>query len=180
MVLLGAVAFASMLCEGAAADWSSVYLRDSLGSGSAVSGLGYAAFALAMVVVRIFGDRLLRRFPAHELLPALAALTTVTFAIALVVASVPTAIVAFFVLGLGVGTVIPTAFSAAGRLPGVHPGVGVAAVSGLGWAGFVCGPPVIGQLAGATSLPVALAAVPILTAVIAIATRRVTALRVPV
>lgn len=180
MVLLGAVAFASMLCEGAAADWSSVYLHDSLGSSTAISGLGYAAFALAMVAVRLFGDRLLRRFPAHELLPALALLTTATFGAALLIAAIPVGIAAFFVLGLGVGTVIPTAFSAAGRLPGVHPGVGVAAVSGLGWAGFVCGPPVIGQLASATSLPAALVAVPVLTAVIALATRRVTALRTPV
>jgi fucose permease len=177
MVVLGAIAFASMLCEGAASDWSSVYLRDALGSTAAVSGLGYAAFALAMVAVRLFGDRLLRRYPAHELLPALAALTTLTFSVALIVAWVPAGIVAFAVLGLGVGTVIPTVFSAAGRLPGVHPGVGVAGVSGLGWAGFVFGPPVIGQLAGATSLPIALAAVPILTAVIAVASRRATALR---
>jgi MFS family permease len=177
MLLLGAVAFASMLTEGAAADWSSVYLRDSLGSSAAVSGLGYTAFALAMVGVRLFGDRLLERFPAHELLPALALLTTVTFAAALLIGTVPAGIAAFFVLGLGVGTVVPTAFSAAGRLPGVHPGVGVAAVSGLGWAGFVCGPPLIGQLAGALSLPVALALIPVLTAVIALATRRVTALR---
>lgn len=57
MVLLGAVAFASMLCEGAAADWSSVYLRDSLGGSKASSGLAYAAFAFAMVLVRFFGNR---------------------------------------------------------------------------------------------------------------------------
>jgi hypothetical protein len=66
-------------------------------------------------------------------------------------------------------------FCAAGRLPGLHPGVGVAAVSGLGWAGFVFGPPVIGQLAGAVSLPFALGLVPLLTAFMAVGTRRVRA-----
>jgi MFS family permease len=65
MLLLGAVAFASMLCEGAAADWSSVYLRDSVGGSTTSSGLGYAAFASAMVVVRLFGNRLLRRWSAR-------------------------------------------------------------------------------------------------------------------
>jgi MFS family permease len=179
MMLLGAVAFASMLCEGAAADWSSVYLRDSLDGSTASSGLAYAAFAFAMVLVRFFGNRLLARYPAHVLLPALAVATTVGFGAALVIDAVPAGIAGFFLLGIGVGAVVPTAFSAAGRLPNVHPGVGVAAVSGLGWAGFVCGPPLIGQLANATSLPVALAIVPILTAVIAIGTRRVTALRAP-
>jgi MFS family permease len=171
MLLLGAIAFASMLCEGAAADWSSVYLRDDLGSG--VPGLGYTAFALAMVTVRLFGNRLLDRYRADVLLPAFAAVTTVTFAVALAVGSVPFAVAGFFILGLGVGTVIPTMFSAAGQLPGMHPGVGVAAVSGIGWAGFVCGPPIIGALAGATSLPLALGVVPLLTAFIAIAARRI-------
>jgi fucose permease len=179
MMLLGAVAFASMLCEGAAADWSSVYLRESLGGGKASSGLAYAAFAFAMVLVRFFGNRLLARYPAHVLLPALAGATTVGFAVGLVIDAVPAGIAAFFLLGIGVGAVVPTAFSAAGRLPNVHPGVGVAAVSGLGWAGFVCGPPLIGQLANVFSLPAALAVVPALTAVITIGTRRVTALRAP-
>jgi MFS family permease len=179
MVLLGVVAFASMLCEGAAADWSSVYLRDSLDGSKASSGLAYAAFAFAMVLVRFFGNRLLARYPAHVLLPALAGATTVGFGAALLVDSVPAGIAGFFLLGIGVGAVVPTAFSAAGRLPNVHPGVGVAAVSGLGWAGFVCGPPLIGQVANALSLPVALAIVPILTAVIAVGARHVTALRAP-
>jgi MFS family permease len=150
-----------------------------LGGSAASSGLGFTAFALAMVLVRFFGNRLLARYPADVLLPVFAGTTSVGFAAALLVGAVPAGIAAFFLLGAGVGAVVPTAFSAAGRLPGVHPGVGVAAVSGLGWAGFVCGPPLIGQVADATSLPLALALVPLLTAVIAVATRHVTALRAP-
>jgi fucose permease len=177
MLLLGVIAFAAMLCEGAAADWSALYLHESLGSGAAVSGLGYTAFASAMVAVRMFGNRLLVRHRADVLLPALALAATVVFAAALLVGSVPAGLVAFFVLGAGIGVVVPTAFSAAGRLPGLHPGIGVAAVSGLGWAGFVLGPPLIGQLADATSLAFALGLVPVLTAFIAVATRWATALR---
>jgi hypothetical protein len=180
LLLLGVVAFASMLCEGAAADWSGVYLRDSLGGAREVSGLGFTGFALAMVLVRFFGNRLLARHPADVLLPALAAASCVGFSVALVVGSVPAGIAGFFLLGLGVGTVVPTAFSAAGKLPGIHPGVGVATVSGLGTAGFVLGPPVIGQLANASSLPVALGLVPLLLAGITVTTRRVKALHQPV
>jgi MFS family permease len=179
IMLLGLVAFASMLCEGAAADWSSVYLHDSLDGARAVSGLGFTAFALAMVLVRLLGNRLLTRYPAGLLLPVLAGATAAGFAVALLVGSVPVGIAAFFLLGVGVGTVVPTAFSAAGRLPDVHPGVGVAAVSGLGTAGFVLGPPIIGQLANATSLPAALGVVPLLLAGIAVATRQVSAMHAP-
>ena len=179
MLLLGAIALASMLCEGAAADWSSVYLRDSLDGGTEVAGFGFAAFTLAMVMVRVAGNRLLARFAVHRALPALAGLATVTFAAALAVRSVPLSVVGFFLLGLGLGTVVPSVFSAAGRLPGMHAGVAVTVVSSLGWVGFVAGPPLIGQLAGLTSLSVALVVVPILTAFITIACARVRALRDP-
>lgn len=171
LLLLGAMAFASMLAEGASADWSSVYLRDSLGSG--VSGLAYTVFTLAMVVVRLLGNRLLARAHADVLLPVLAGTAAVGFGVALAIGTTPVALVGFGVLGLGLGMVMPTAFGAAGRLPGMHPGVSVAVASGLGWAGFVCGPPLIGHLAGATSLPVALGVIPALAAFIAIAARRV-------
>jgi MFS family permease len=177
MLVLGAIAFASMLCEGAAADWSSVYVRDSL-DGGAAAGLGYTAFAFAMFAVRAGGDRLLSRVPVHRLLSALALAAAAVFAVALTIGTVPAALVGFFVLGLGLGAVVPSAFSAAGRLPGMHPGVGVAGVSGLGWAGFVCGPPLIGGLAGATSLPTALGIVPVLTLLIAFGCLRAPALRV--
>lgn len=176
VLALGAIAFASMLCEGAAADWSSVYLHDSVDGSAAVAGLGYASFALAMVIVRASGDHLLGRFGAPVALPALALVATAGMALALTFGTVPLMLLALFLLGLGIGTVVPTAFSAAGRLPGIHPGQGVAAVSGLGWAGFVCGPPIIGQLADLTSLPVALGVVPLLTALIAGAAARMPAL----
>jgi fucose permease len=176
VLLLGAIAFASMLCEGAAADWSSVYLRDSAAGSPAIAGLGYTVFALAMVVVRMTGDRLLARFGARTVIPLLASVAAVALAIALAIGAVATGLVAFFLLGLGVGAVVPTTFSAAGRLPGIHPGRSIAGVSGLGWAGFVLGPPVIGQLAAATSLPLALGLVPLLCAVIAVGTLRVTAM----
>lgn len=179
MLLLGAIALASMLCEGASADWSSVYVRDSLNGGAEAAGLGYTAFTLGMVVVRIFGNRLLGRYPLQRLLPSLAAAAATVFAAALILGSVPVTIAAFFLLGLGLGSVVPSAFSAAGRLPGLHAGVAVAAVSALGWVGFVCGPPLIGQLARATSLPVALVVIPVLTAFIALACARVSALRHP-
>ena len=70
VIVLGGIAFADMLCEGAAADWAAVYLRNSLHAAAVVAGLGYAAYALAMVTVRLSGNRLFTRFAAHRLLLA--------------------------------------------------------------------------------------------------------------
>ncbi|WP_350348243.1 MFS transporter [Agromyces sp. G08B096] len=176
MLVLGGIAFATLLIEGAVADWSSVYLRDSLGGGAA-AGLGYTSFTLAMVLVRLFGNRLVARFPIHVLLPLLAGVGAVAFAGALLVGTVPAAIAALFVLGLGLGTVVPTVFSAAGRIPGTHPGFAVTVVSGIGWIGIFAGPPLIGMLSAVSSLSAALWVIPVLTALIAIGCRYATALR---
>jgi fucose permease len=164
MVLLGAIAFAAMLCEGATADWAAVYLSGPLHTTGVVPGLGYATFALAMVTVRLSGNRLLTRFRPDRLLPALAAVATAGFAAALLIAEPPAALLGFGCLGIGLASVIPAVFSAAGRIPGLAPGTAVATASACGWAGFVCGPPVIGRLSEWASLPVALGLLPLLTA----------------
>jgi MFS family permease len=169
MLMLGAIAFASMLCEGATADWSSVYLSGSLHAKGAVAGLGYAAFCLSMVAVRLSGNRLLARYRPNLLLPVLATVATVGFSVGLLINRPIAALAGLFCLGLGLASIVPAVFSAAGRLPGLHPGTAVATASACGWTGFVCGPPLIGRLASWTSLPVALALIPILTAFIVVA-----------
>ena len=168
MILLGAIAFAGMLCEGASADWASVYLSGPLHATGVVPGLGYAAFALAMVTVRLSGNRLLRRFRPSRLLPVLAAVATAGFAAGLAIGRPAAAIAGFVFLGIGLASVIPAVFSAAGRIAGLHPGTAVATVSACGWTGFVCGPPLIGHLASLASLPLALGLLPFLTAFVAV------------
>ncbi len=177
IIVLGAIAFASFLCEGASADWAAVYLRGSLSAGAAIAGLGYTAFSLAMVTTRLTGNRLLARFGTGRLLSVLAAVATVGFTAGLLGGRVATALVGFGCLGLGLALVVPSVFSAAGRLPGLDPGTAIATASAFGWAGLVCGPPLIGALASVTSLPTALGLIPVLTALIAVATARAAALR---
>jgi MFS family permease len=177
VVALGSIAFASMLCEGASADWASVYLRGSVGVSAAVAGLGYTAFSLAMVIVRLSGNRLLIRFRTRQLLPVLAAVATAGFTAGLLGGASVSVIAGFACLGVGLALVIPTVNSAAGRLPGLSQGTAIAMVSACGWAGFVFGPPIIGELASASSLTAALGVLPALTACIAVATARARALR---
>jgi MFS family permease len=170
VLVLGVIAFASMLCEGASADWASVYLRGPLHSSATTAGLGYAAFALAMVVFRLSGNRLLARFSARWVLPVLAAIATVGFILGLVGERDVSTIAGFACLGIGLALIVPTVFSAAGRLPGLNPGTAIATVSACGWLGFVCGPPMIGWLASVTSLRLALGVLPVLTTCIVIVT----------
>ncbi len=172
LLLLGAVAFIGMLCEGAATDWSAVYLRDALGTSSAVAALAYAVYSGTMVCLRLGSPALLRRTPVRRLLPVLGAVATVGMTVALVTGSTPLAIIGFGTLGLGVALIVPTCFGVAGRVPGLATGRAVTIVSAMGWFGFMAGPPMIGHLAGATSLALALGVVPALLGIASVTIAR--------
>ena len=120
IAVLGGIAIADMLGEGAAADWGAVYLHTSVGASLGVAALGYTVYSLGMVSIRLAGNRLLDRFTPHRLLPALSALATVTFSVGLVVNAVPVVLIGFAGLGAGLAAVIPVLFSA-GRPGTWHP-----------------------------------------------------------
>jgi MFS family permease len=168
LVLLGAVVFCGLFAEAAAADWSAVYLHTAAHAGEDVAAWGYAAFSLAMAVARLAGDRLVERFGAARLVRAAAIIGAAGLTLGLLVPVTPVVIVAFAILGLGMATVVPLTFSAAGSTPGHDPGTSVAAVATVGYGGWMIAPPVIGFVAQGTSLTTALALVAVITALIAV------------
>ncbi len=175
LVLLGATAFCGLLSEGAVYDWSAVYLRDSLGSSEGLAVSAYAAFTFAMTVGRLAGDRLRLRFGSRGLLGAAALLASAGLGAGLALQRTPAAVAGFGVLGAGLSCVVPIVFSAAGGGPGgaagLPPGPAIAAVSTIGYVGFIAGPPLIGALAEMTTLPAALALAAVLTALVALMAR---------
>jgi MFS family permease len=162
---LGAVCFCAFLTEGALADWSAVYLREKGHASEAVAALGYAAFAGAMTVMRLVGDRVTARFGLVRTLRLFNALGVLALATALALHQVGVAMAAFALMGLGLATVVPSAFVAAARhvqcagapaLAAVRSARAIALVSGFGYTGLLVGPPLIGWLAQASSLSWAL------------------------
>jgi MFS family permease len=167
---LGALAFACLLIEGAAADWSGVYLADELGTGPALAALGFTAFSVTMTAGRLVGDRLVEAAGAVRVVRAGGLLAAAGFGLALATARPAAALVGFACLGAGMASIVPIVFRAAGSVPGVTAGIALAAVSSVGYLGFVIGPPVIGGVAEVTGLPAALGALVVLAlAVIALA-----------
>ncbi|WP_394826203.1 MFS transporter [Pendulispora albinea] len=144
LIALGAVAFCSSVGEGAMADWSAVYLRDILHTSEAVAPLGFAAFSLAMLLGRFSGDRLTLRFGSVGIVRYGGLLVAAGLAFGLITNTVPTTILGFLCVGLGLSVVMPTAFRASGRVPGVAPSAGLATMATLGYGGFLLGPPAIG------------------------------------
>jgi MFS family permease len=168
---LGAIAFLSLLTEGGIAGWTSIYLREELPGGSGSYAIGYGAFALSMAICRLCGDRIVRHYGPRVTVIAGASLAALGFSIVLLWPTLVIACLAFVMVGLGLGNIVPVIFSAAGKQP-VGPSQGVAMTATAGYAGFLIGPPVIGTIAQLTSLRIALAAQPIATILIALMARR--------
>ncbi|MBA2331870.1 MAG: MFS transporter [Actinobacteria bacterium] len=155
LVALAALAFAGLLAEGAAGDWSGIYLNETLGTGEGAAASAFIGFSLAMTVGRLVGDRVASAWGAVRLTRAAGLLGATGVAAALLSEDPRIAVAGFACLGAGISTVIPTVFRAAGAA-GSSPGAGIAAVSTVGYGAFLVGPPVIGFLADATSLRFAL------------------------
>jgi MFS family permease len=159
LAVLGVLGVCGAVVEDAGASWSALYLRTELGTGAAVAGLGFVALQGAMTVGRLTGDRVVDRFGQRRVVQVGGAVIAGGMGLALAVPSVPSTLAGFTLAGLGVATLIPAVYHAADELPGLRRGTGLAVVNWLLRIGFLLSPPLIGVLADATSLRVALLAV---------------------
>lgn len=113
LVVLGLIGFCSFFAEGAAADWSAVYLRDRAGAGAAVAAAAFASFSLAMAVSRLGGDRLAAGFGPVRLARAASITAGLGLALALLVPTSVAGLLGFALLGAGIAPIVPTVISAA-------------------------------------------------------------------
>ena len=159
LAALGVLAACGAFVEDAGASWSALYLRTELAAGAAAAGLGFVALQGAMTIGRLTGDRVVDRFGQRRVVRVGGALTAAGMGWALAFPSVPTTLVGFAMAGLGVATLVPAVYHAADELPGLRRGTGLAVINWLLRIGFLLSPPLIGVLADATSLRVALLSV---------------------
>ncbi|MEU7900337.1 MFS transporter [Nonomuraea sp. NPDC049152] len=156
VAFMGAMAFAGLLGEGSAGDWSAVYLHEDLGAATGLAAIAFAAFSTAMTAGRFAGDRLALRFGPVTLVRWSGLLAAAGLGLALLVAQPAVAIAGFGVFGLGLATMVPQVFSAAGNHDPARAGEAIAQVATLGYAGLVLGPVIIGGAAELVGLPLAL------------------------
>lgn len=159
LLLLGVLASMGLVAEGAMYDWSVLFMKQERASAPGTAALAYASFSGAMAAGRFGGDWVRARVAAPALMRASGVLAAAGMALALAVPSPGVALIGFAGVGLGLSNVVPVLFSAAGRVPGVAPAHGIAAVSGVGYLGMMAGPPVIGLIAQHSSLSAGLVVV---------------------
>ncbi len=145
--LLGFLALASMVPEGAILDWAAIYMQKELGSDVFVSGLGFAFFAGAMALMRFLGDTVRNRFGAVQTLRISGLLGAAGMMGGAVAPNNWVVIASFFVAGLGIANMVPILFSAAGNHPRLPSASAISIVTMVGYCGILVAPSSIGFLA---------------------------------
>jgi predicted MFS family arabinose efflux permease len=155
VLLLCLVAGGSFLMEGIAIEWSAVFLRESVGVDPSIAGLGVVAFSAGMAVSRFVGDRVVAHVGQPAVVRVGASSALLAFGIMLIVPSAATSIVAFGVVGLGLGPVVPLAFRSAGSIETRGRRSALPIVVTAGYVGSIVGPLVVGFIADGFGLRVA-------------------------
>jgi MFS family permease len=156
---LGALAAFAAIAEGGMADWSALFLRDVRDTGPGVAALGYAAFSIAMTIGRVGGERAISGLGPTRVLRLGGLVAAAGIVAAVVIPSPATTMLGFALVGVGFSCAFPLALTIAGESSPGDGGAEIAAVSVIGYLGFLVGPPAIGFLAEATGLRSALLAI---------------------
>lgn len=151
LLLPAFVVLFAFLVEGSMDIWSVTYLRESLHASVFAGAVAFAAFSIAMAVGRLSAGRLLfglgyRRTIQVSGLGSLAAGT-----LAAATGSTLVAGIAFLFLGFFIASATPAAFGLIGD-SGEEPALAIAAMTTVGYTGFVIGPPITGWLAQTAGL----------------------------
>lgn len=133
-------------------DWSGIYFKEIVKAPAPLVILGYTTYAAFMTTGRFVGDRAIARFGRKKVLQLSGLIIFLGMAIAVLAPYIVTACIGFMLVGVGVATVVPTTYSLAGNNEKVPPGVALSMVSGVGYLGFLMGPPLIGYISALFNL----------------------------
>jgi MFS family permease len=147
LVSVGLIAFCCMVGEGAMSDWTVNYMENIARASKTLAPVGLSAFATAMTLGRIFGDRIRSKLGDARLIISGGLIACIGLTVALMVNKPELTIAGFFMVGIGLSTIVPIAYSIAGHAKGLPSGVGIAMVTTVGYSGFLLGPPAIGFVA---------------------------------
>lgn len=156
VLFLGVLCFIVFLAEGAMLDWSGVFLVSWRAMQPTYAGLGYGAFAVAMTIGRLLGDRVVARLGGVRVVLLGGLCAAGGLAVALLLPWWPAALLGFALLGAGCSNLVPVFYSAVSRQTQMPQSTAVPAMTSLGYAGILVGPAAIGGVAHLSNLPLAL------------------------
>jgi len=148
---LAIVAFVIMFSEGAVEHWSNLFLFDIVQVAENRAGLGFIAFSLCMTIGRFLGDGISKNIGPIKIIAWGCVIACLGY-LCVITSHLIFSVVGFGILGLGLSVIIPELFRLAGKTKGVQASVGISIVSGIGFAGFLLGPVILGFISNWANL----------------------------
>ncbi len=155
ILILGILAFSCMICEGTMFDWTGVYFDKIVKTQKALTQLGFVAFMSTMAGGRLIADFLITRLGARRMILISGCMIFTGISILVAFPYVIPSIAGLLIAGFGVSSVVPLAYGLAGQSKTMPAGQALAAVSSLGFLGFLIAPPMIGFISQGYSLRLA-------------------------
>ncbi|MFI6045387.1 MFS transporter [Nocardia sp. NPDC051321] len=157
VLALAAIAFAVLLTEGVAGDWSTLQMREHLDADAATAALAFGAFSVAMTAGRLATDRVSGAFGRVAVVRYGMLISALGLAMILASAWIPLTLLGWALTGLGLSGSVPQIFTAAGNLGSGKAATDMSRVFSFGYLGLLAGPAVIGWLTAVVPLTTAIA-----------------------
>ncbi|HSU52141.1 MAG TPA: MFS transporter [Segetibacter sp.] len=160
------ICFGCMSCENTMYDWSAIYFHKTVGATQSSANGAFVIYMVCMTIGRFAGDKLVPMLGVKKILNLCGWFIFTGFLFAVILPFPVTAGIGFALVGFGVSCIVPLVFSMAGRSKTMSSGQALAAISTIGYLGFLLVPPVVGFVAQATNLRWSFGLIAVLGAVI--------------
>lgn len=147
VVLFGILACVSFLGEGAIMDWGGVFLAEVKDVELSLAGVGYAVFSVAMLIMRLIGDKVVQFLGEEKAVVLGSSLAGLGFLWIIIIDNFYLMLVGFVLLGLGAANIVPVLYSLLQYQKDMPINAAVTAVTCMGYTGVILGPAILGFIA---------------------------------
>lgn len=144
VIVVGLLCFIMYASEGAVMGWSAIFVSQERGVSMSMAGFFYTAFAVAMTIMRLCGDKIVNQLGQRMVVAGGTLLIAVGFMTVVLVDSAVAAAVGFAMVGCGAANVVPQLVSFAAHIKGMAVHNIISFINALGYSGILLGPVIIG------------------------------------
>ena len=147
LFILVFLTIADSFTEGGVDAWAALYMRDAIKVEGFNIGIATISFNLFMVIGRLLGDSIRDKLGVYKFLNTLITLSIIGLLIIFNFNSILASIIGFSILGFGISSIIPLAYSLAGKIEGIDSAIGISIISIAAYGVFMIGPAFMGYIA---------------------------------
>lgn len=147
VILFGILAGVSFLGEGAVMDWGGVFLTEAKDVELSLAGIGYAVFSVAMLIMRLIGDKIVQFLGEEKAVVLGSSLAGIGFLWIIIIDNFYLMLFGFVLLGLGAANIVPVLYSLLQYQKDMPINAAVTAVTCMGYTGVILGPAILGFIA---------------------------------